>query len=263
MTGCRSVPACASSISRCATSRPIGPTLANPSPLAASAGLEGDELGFGYSLRRDADAVRRHLDRYRFPLRGRTRSRRLVPVFRRSDQGQADAAGIDHRRHQPADRPSPSPSMAPPNGRTGAASASRASSNGRPARSWLSPYLPLDYEDGWFFSLGGEYRSTPPGSCAPVSATRSSPIDVDNRNPAPARLRPHLAVRSARPISGARSSRSTSPTPTSSRSADTDINIAPGNRIFPTRAVVLAADVDASASTSSRRRSSTAGTIRL
>ena len=28
----------------------IGPTLANPSPFAASAGLDGDDFGFGYSV---------------------------------------------------------------------------------------------------------------------------------------------------------------------------------------------------------------------
>ena len=93
----------ASSTSRCATSRRSGRP-GQSIAVRASAVLEGDDIGFGLLARRDPDAVRRHLDRYRLPLARSTTSSRERSASERSahrrdsDQGRADHAGTGHRR---------------------------------------------------------------------------------------------------------------------------------------------------------------------
>ena len=46
-----------------------------------------------------------------------------------------------------------------------------------------SPTLPLEYDDGWFFSVGGEYRINPAWTVRAGVGYEISPIDVENRNP--------------------------------------------------------------------------------
>ena len=46
-----------------------------------------------------------------------------------------------------------------------------------------SPFLPLAYDDGWFFSVGGEYVVNPAWALRAGVAYEISPIDTGNRNP--------------------------------------------------------------------------------
>jgi len=46
-----------------------------------------------------------------------------------------------------------------------------------------APVLPLEYDDGWFFSVGGEYRINPNWAVRAGVGYEISPIDVDNRTP--------------------------------------------------------------------------------
>lgn len=43
--------------------------------------------------------------------------------------------------------------------------------------------MPLEYEDGWFFSVGGEYRVMPNWAVRAGLGYEISPIDVDTRTP--------------------------------------------------------------------------------
>ncbi len=57
-----------------------------------------------------------------------------------------------------------------------------------------SPYLPLDYDDGWFFSLGGEYQVNTAWKVRAGLGYEIAPIDLENAQSAPARFRSRLAV---------------------------------------------------------------------
>jgi Long-chain fatty acid transport protein len=106
-----------------------------------------------------------------------------------------------------------------------------------------SPYLPLDYKDGWFFSVGGEYRVNPAWALRAGLGYEIAPIDLENRNPRlPDSDRVWLSVGTTYNWSD-QLSFDLAYTHIFSV-GNTDINIAPGNPIFPTRGVVFAADVD-------------------
>ena len=221
----------------------IGPTLANPSPFAASAGLEGDHVGWGYSLGATLtpfsgtsigigfrSAIDEELDgefqHFGIPITAKVvlpemvslgLSQRITDAFTLN----ATAEWTNWSRLQfPRVR----------NDLTGGLLAP-------------SPFLPLAYDDGWFFSVGGEYVVNPAWALRAGVAYEISPIDTGNRNP---RLPDSDRIWASLGLTYTWSQYLSFDLAYTHifTVGDTDINIAPGNPIFPTRGVVFAANVD-------------------
>jgi len=222
-----------------------GPSPANPSPFAGSAGLEGDSYGFGYSL-------------------GAT----LTP-FAGTSIGIGYRSGVEHDLEGSFKYfgvPIKVSLMLPESVSVGISQRIGESFTLQGTAEWTnwsrlgfprvlnqlngsllsaSPYLPLDYEDGWFFSVGGEYQVNTAWKVRAGVGYEISPIELETRSPRlPDTDRVWLSL-------------GTTYNWSDQLSFDlaythiftvgnTDINIAPGNPLFPTRGVVLAADVDAS-----------------
>ncbi|NIX77601.1 OmpP1/FadL family transporter [Microvirga terricola] len=108
-----------------------------------------------------------------------------------------------------------------------------------------SPFIPLDYKDGWFFSVGGEYIINPAWTVRAGLAYEISPIDEHTRSPRlPDSDRIWLSLGTTYNWSDQLSfDLSYAHIFTV---GNTNINIAPGNPTFLTRGVVLQANVDAS-----------------
>ncbi|MBM6595630.1 OmpP1/FadL family transporter [Microvirga pudoricolor] len=223
----------------------IGPTPTAPSPLAASAGLEGDDFGFGYSVGATLtpfagtsigigyrSSVEQELDG-KFQYFG-------VPITAKVVLPESVSVGLSQ---QVTDALTLSATAEWTNwSRLGFPRVYNDLTGGLLAQ---APYLPLDYKDGWFFSVGGEYRINPSWAVRAGVAYEISPIDVDNRNPRlPDSDRVWVSL-------GATYNWSDNLSFDIAYShlfsvGNTDINIAPGNSIFPTRGVVFAGDVDSS-----------------
>ncbi|MCB8820867.1 OmpP1/FadL family transporter [Microvirga rosea] len=106
-----------------------------------------------------------------------------------------------------------------------------------------APYLPLDYKDGWFFSVGGEYRINPAWTVRAGLGYEISPIELETRSPRlPDTDRVWLSVGTTYNWSD-QLSFDLAYTHIFSV-GNTDINLAPGNPTFATRGAVLAANVD-------------------
>lgn len=221
----------------------IGPTLASPSPLAASAGLEGDSWGIGYSLGATLtpfagtsigigfrSAVDQKLEGsfqyFGIPIKANLTLPESVTVG--LSQRITDAFTLNATAEWTNWSRLGFPRVT--NGLTGGLLAQ-------------SPYLPLDYKDGWFFSVGGEYRINPAWLVRAGVGYEISPIEVETRTPRlPDSDRVWLSVGTTYNWSD-QLSFDLAYTHIFSV-GNTDINIAPGNPTFPTRGVVFAAEVD-------------------
>ncbi len=159
----------------------IGPSPVFPSPFAPSAGLEGDSFGVGYSLGATLtpaagttigigfrSAVQHDLDG-EFQYAG-------VPISARIVLPETVSVGISQQvtdaftLHGTVEWTNWSRLGSPRvyNDLTGTLLAA-------------APTLPLEYDDGWFFSIGGEYRINPTWAVRAGIGYEVSPIDVDNR----------------------------------------------------------------------------------
>ena len=223
----------------------VGPSLANPSPYAASAGLEGDSYGFGYSLGATLtpfagtsigigfrSAVEHDLEGsfqyFGVPIKANLMLPESLTV------GISQQIGKSFTLQGTAEWTNWSRLGFPRvfNGATGTLLSA-------------SPYLPLDYDDGWFFSLGGEYQVNTAWKVRAGLGYEIAPIDLENRSPRlPDSDRVWLSVGTTYAWSD-QLSFDLAYTHIFSV-GNTDINVAPGNPLFPTRGVVLAADVDSS-----------------
>ncbi|MGO4570911.1 OmpP1/FadL family transporter [Microvirga sp. 2TAF3] len=222
----------------------IGPTPAAPSPFAASAGLEGDSWGVGYSLGANftpfagtaigvgfRSAVQQDVSGS-FQYFG-------IPIKANLILPESVSVGVSQRitdaftLHATAEWTNWSRLGFPrvTNGLTGTLLAQ-------------SPYIPLDYKDGWFFSVGGEYTINPAWTVRAGLAYEISPIDEHTRTPRlPDSDRIWLSLGTTYNWSDQLSfDLAYSHIFTV---GNTDINISPGNPTFPTRGVVLQAKVDA------------------
>jgi long-chain fatty acid transport protein len=223
----------------------IGPSPTNPSPFAASAGLEGDSYGIGYSLGATLT-----------PFAGTSIGIGFRSAVEHDLEGSFQYFGIPIKAHLVLPE-SVSVGISQRIGESftlqGTAEWTNWSRLGFPrvfndATGTLlsaSPYLPLDYDDGWFFSLGGEYQVNTAWKVRAGVGYEISPIDLENRSPRlPDSDRVWLSVGATYAWSD-QLSFDLAYTHIFSV-GNTDINIAPGNPLFPTRGVVLAADVDSS-----------------
>ena len=124
--------------------------------------------------------------------------------------------------------------------------ASRASSTGDRNASFGLADLPLDYEDGWFFSARWRIQvNTAVEVRAGLGLRDRRRSTLENRSPRlPDSDRVWLSVGTTYAWSD-QLSFDLAYTHIFSV-GDTDINVAPGNPLFATRGVVLAADVDSS-----------------
>lgn len=221
----------------------IGPSPASPSPFAPSAGLEGDSFGIGYSVGATVtpfagtsigigfrSAVEHDLEG-EFQYFG-------VPIKAHLVLPESVSVGVSQRitdaftLHATAEWTNWSRLGFPRvhNGFTGGLLAQ-------------APYLPLAYEDGWYFSAGGEYRINPAWTVRAGLGYEISPIETETRNPRlPDSDRIWLSLGTTYNWSE-QLSFDLGYTHIFAV-GDTDINIAPGNPIFPTRGVVLAGKVD-------------------
>lgn len=220
-----------------------GPSPVSPSPFSPSAGLEGDSVGYGYSLGANLtpwagtsigigfrSAVEHDLDGS-FQYFG-------IPIKANLVLPESVSVGISQQitdaftLHATAEWTNWSRLRFPRvyNDLTGNLLAQ-------------APYLPLGYEDGWFFSVGGEYRINPAWAVRAGVGYEISPIDVQTRNPRlPDSDRLWLSLGAtynwSEQLSFDLAYTHIFPM------GNTDINIAPGNPTFATRGVVFAANVD-------------------
>jgi long-chain fatty acid transport protein len=221
----------------------VGPSLTNPSPLAASAGLKGDSIGFGYSVGATItpaagtsigigfrSAVEQELDG-KFEYFG-------VPIKANIVLPESVSIGVTQ---QITDAFSLSATAEWTNwSRVGFPRVRNDLTGGLLTQ---SPYLPLAYNDGYYFSLGGEYVINPVWTVRAGVSYELSPIDEENRSPRlPDSDRLGLSV-------GATYNWSDKLSIDVSYAhlfavGDTDLNLSPGNPTFATRGVVLQADVD-------------------
>ena len=223
----------------------IGPTPTNPSPFAASAGLEGDSYGVGYSLGATVtpfsgtsigvgfrSAVDHDLEGsfkyFGVPIKASLTLPESVSV------GISQKIGDAFTLYATGEWTNWSRLGFPRvfNQATGTLLAS-------------SPYLPLDYDDGWFFSVGGEYQINTAWKMRAGVGYEISPIDIENRSP---RLPDSDRIWLSLGATYAWSDQLSFDLAYTHifTVGNTDINVAPGNPLFPTRGVVLAANVDAS-----------------
>ncbi|WP_112663526.1 OmpP1/FadL family transporter [Microvirga flavescens] len=222
-----------------------GPTLTSPSPLAASAGLDGDSWGFGYSLGATLT-----------PFAGTTIGIGFRSGIEQKLDGQFEHFGIPIKANL----------VLPESVSVGISQKVTDAFTLNATAEWTNwsrlgfprvtngltgtllsaaPYLPLAYDDGWFFSAGGEYRFNPSWAVRAGVGYEISPIETNTRNPRlPDSDRIWLSLGGTYNWSD-NLSFDLGYTHIFSV-GDTDINIAPGNPIFPTRGVVLKADVDSS-----------------
>jgi long-chain fatty acid transport protein len=221
----------------------VGPTPLAPSPFAASAGLEGDSVGFGYSLGATVtpfagtsigigfrSAIEHELEGefqyFGIPIKANLVLPESVSI------GLSQQIGTSFTLHATAEWTNWSRLGFPRvfNQLTGNLLAA-------------APYLPLAYEDGWFFSIGGEYVIDPVWKVRAGVGYEISPIEVGTRNP---RLPDSDRVWVSLGATYNWSDKLSFDLGYTHIFAvgNTDINIAPGNPIFATRGVVLAANVD-------------------
>jgi long-chain fatty acid transport protein len=221
----------------------VGPTATNPNPFVPSAGLEGDSFGIGYSLGATLtpfagtsigigfrSAVEHELDGefqyFGVPIKANLILPESVSV------GLSQQIGDAFTLHATAEWTNWS--------RLGFPRVVNSLTGGLLAQ---APYLPLDYDDGWFFSVGGEYVINPAWTVRAGLGYEISPIDLENRNPRlPDSDRLWLSLGATYNWSEklAFDIGYTHIFPV----GNTDINIAPGNPTFATRGVVFAANVD-------------------
>jgi long-chain fatty acid transport protein len=221
----------------------VGPTPLSPSPFAASAGLEGDSFGVGYSVGATLTPFAgtsigigfrssiEHKLEGSFQYFGVPITANLV-LPESVSVGLSQQIGDSFTLHATAEWTNWSRLGFPRvyNSLTGNLLAS-------------APYLPLAYEDGWYFSVGGEYVINPAWTVRAGVGYEISPIETETRNPRlPDADRLWVSL-------GATYNWSDQLSFDIGYShifavGDTDINIAPGNPIFPTRGVVFAANVD-------------------
>jgi long-chain fatty acid transport protein len=221
----------------------VGPTATNPNPFVPSAGLEGDSFGIGYSLGATLtpfagtsigigfrSAVEHELDGefqyFGVPIKANLILPESVSV------GLSQQIGDAFTLHATAEWTNWS--------RLGFPRVINSLTGGLLAQ---APYLPLDYDDGWFFSVGGEYVIDPAWTVRAGLGYEISPIDLENRNPRlPDSDRLWLSLGATYNWSEklAFDIGYTHIFPV----GNTDINIAPGNPTFATRGVVFAANVD-------------------
>jgi long-chain fatty acid transport protein len=221
----------------------VGPTATNPNPFVPSAGLEGDSFGIGYSLGATLtpfagtsigigfrSAVEHELDGefqyFGVPIKANLILPESVSV------GLSQQIGDAFTLHATAEWTNWS--------RLGFPRVINSLTGGLLAQ---APYLPLDYDDGWFFSVGGEYVINPAWTVRAGLGYEISPIDLENRNPRlPDSDRLWLSLGATYNWSEklAFDIGYTHIFPV----GNTDINIAPGNPTFATRGVVFAANVD-------------------
>lgn len=220
----------------------IGPSPTFPSPFAPSAGLEGDGWGFGYSL----GAVLT-------PFAGTTIGIGFRSAVEHELDGQFQYAGIPIRAGL----------VLPETVSVGLSQRFTDAFTLHATAEWTNwsrlgfprvygptgalfgpiPALPLDYDDGWFFSVGGEYRLNPAWTLRAGLGYEISPIDVENRSPRlPDADRIWLSLGATYNWSD-QLSFDLGYTHIFSV-GNTDINIAPGNPNF--RGAVFVADVDSS-----------------
>lgn len=162
----------------------IGPSPDFPSPFAPSAGLEGDSFGIGYSLGATLTPAPgttiglgfrsgiEHDIEGDFLVAGRSvspiKSRIVVPeiVSLGVSQQVTDAFSLHGTVEWTNWSRLGSPRVY-----------STLSGTLLPA----SPTLPLEYNDSWFFALGGEYRINPAWTVRAGIGYELAPIDVENR----------------------------------------------------------------------------------
>ncbi len=161
----------------------IGPSPVFPSPFAPSAGLEGDSWGIGYSLGATLtpaagtsiglgfrSAVQQDIDG-EFQYAG-------VPIKSRVVLPEMLSLGISQ---QVTDAFSVHGTVEWTNwSRLGSP---RVYNELTGTLLTASPTLPLEYKDGWFFSVGGEYRIDPAWAVRAGVGYEISPIEVENRSP--------------------------------------------------------------------------------
>ena len=171
----------------------IGPSPLFPSPFAPSAGLEGDSWGIGYSLGATLT-----------PAAGTSIGIGFRSAVQQDLEGEFQYSGVPIKvalvlpirlgRHQPADQRSFS--------LHGTVEWTNWSRLGSP-RVYNEAHrhapggfadLPLEYDDGWFFSVGGEYQRQPGLDGARRRRLRDLADRYREPQPASARFRPHVAV---------------------------------------------------------------------
>lgn len=223
-----------------------GPSPLSPSPFSPSAGLEGDSFGIGYSLGATLtpaagttigigfrSAVEQDLDGD-FLVAGRA----LAPIRSRIVLPETVSVGVSQQLtdaftlHGTIEWTNWSRLGSP-----------RVYNTATDALLTSSPTLPLEYKDGWFFSLGGEYRINPAWAVRAGIGYEISPIEIETRTPRlPDSDRVWLSL-------GATYNWSEQLSFDVAYShlftvGDNDINIGPGHPSF--RGAALVADVDAS-----------------
>jgi long-chain fatty acid transport protein len=221
----------------------IGPSPFFPSPNAPSAGLEGDSFGIGYSLGATLT-----------PSAGTSIGIGFRSAVAHDLEGEFQYAGIPIKAHIVLpESVSVGVSQRVTDAFTihGTAEWTNWSRLGSPrvyneltgGLLAQSPTLPLEYEDGWFFSVGGEYRINPAWTMRAGLGYEISPIDVETRTPRlPDSDRIWLSLGTTYNWSE-QLSFDLAYTHIFT-TGNTDINIAPGHPSF--RGAVFAADVDAS-----------------
>ncbi|MFC4174269.1 OmpP1/FadL family transporter [Microvirga sp. GCM10011540] len=223
----------------------VGPTATNPNPFVPSAGLEGDSFGIGYTLGATLtpfagttigigfrSAIEHQLEGefqyFGVPIKANLVLPESVSV------GISQQIGSAFTLHATAEWTNWS--------RLGFPRVYNNLTGGLLAQ---APYLPLAYEDGWYFSVGGEYAINPAWTVRAGVGYEISPIELETRNPRlPDSDRVWLSLGATYNWSD-KLAFDLGYTHIFSV-GNTDINIAPGNPIFPTRGVVFAADVQSS-----------------
>lgn len=161
----------------------IGPSPVFPSPFAPSAGLEGDSWGIGYSLGATVtpavgtsigigfrSAVQQDIDGD-FQYVG-------IPIKSRVVLPESLSVGISQ---QVTDAFSLHGTVEWTNwSRLGSP---RVYNQLTGTLLSASPTLPLEYKDGWLFSVGGEYRINPAWAVRAGVGYEISPIEVETRSP--------------------------------------------------------------------------------
>jgi long-chain fatty acid transport protein len=161
----------------------IGPSPTFPAPGAPSAGLEGDSFGIGYSLGATFT-----------PAAGTTIGIGFRSAIQQDLEGEFEYAGIPIR----------SRIMLPESVSVGLSQRVTDAFTLNATAEWTNwsrlgsprvynertgtllppaPVLPLEYDDGWFFSVGGEYQVNSAWAVRAGVGYEIAPIDIENRTP--------------------------------------------------------------------------------